>query len=1116
MTDSVGETPFMAETVKIDLRHVARGLPKVSLAQVQAVVELLDEGNTVPFITRYRKDLTGGLDEEAIRHIHANLGKMRALNERKNQILRSLETRGKLAPELMEQVAAAGTTKRLEDLYLPYRPKKTTLATAAKAKGLEPLAGEILRGAESCSDLDARAADYINPDEGVVHAADALLGAGHVIAEWFSENVDLRQKLRNLLTKTARITSAPTSEDLIPEGHVKKDGPAAAQPPVSGEASTVQDPPRDSSAEGGSYSAPISQELVLSPRESEFAPALETSVQENAGSPSVSEPSSLPLESIDPTDCLSSESCNGGVVEPAEDLTDVQCEDPCSEIPAETSGVSSVEVVVSSAPVSQPQPDENLQAASIPSLQTADAPEDHATIPAEPSDGPVAEVAPEAESNVLTEVAPEVVTVMDASASSETPPVLPSEVEVKEPAAVAAAGETGPRKAPGKSKKKSAKAKAHAQRLTKTQVRKQRAREKRVKAFTDYFGFSEEAGKIPPHRVLALNRGERAKVLRVGFDYEIEPFEQAIYSMVIPEDHPHGEFLRGCAKDSLVRLLLPSLERELRRELTEKAEEHAVTVFARNLRNLLVQPPVHGRRVLAVDPGFRNGCKLVALDQFGNILEHDLIFLVGKTHRLGRATETVKGLIDRFGLSVVAIGNGSGCRDAEEFISKLITEEYPDREIAYVIVNEAGASVYSISRAGRDDFPDYDATLRSAISIGRRLQDPLSELVKIDPASIGVGLYQHDVKAKHLRSSLDEVVESCVNFVGVDVNMASPALLRYVSGLNQLTARHVYEYRRRNGPFRNREELKKVQGVGQQTFTQAAGFLRITSGGQPFDATWIHPESYPVAEKLLAKIGAVPAEVLDKGKLPELARRLNDLNVTEAAAELEIGEWTLRDLVSQLTRPGRDPRDDLPKPVFKRGVLKIEDLEPGMELSGTVLNVVDFGVFVDIGLHDSGLVHVSHLADRFVRDPHDVVAVGNVVKVWVLEVDKDRRRVSLSMIPPGSAERAPRPKRERSRRPKREDKPPQQHQQRQPREGRDNRRRQGKDKAPRRAERVEYKPRASRPKPVIPITDEMLKGKEAMRTFGDLAQFFAKKQGDENADGTDAGGTDENGSPKKS
>ncbi|NQT13042.1 MAG: helix-hairpin-helix domain-containing protein [Planctomycetes bacterium] len=652
-------------------------------------------------------------------------------------------------------------------------------------------------------------------------------------------------------------------------------------------------------------------------------------------------------------------------------------------------------------------------------------------------------------------------------------------------------------KTPAASKPRQAKAN---RKLSKKEQRKKKAEEKLHKAFSDYFEYNEEIKKIPPHRILAINRGERGKVLRIRVECNIDAMYAAIDEFCVPPEHPHSEFLRGCARDALTRLVLPSLEREIRRELTERAETHAVGVFARNLRNLLLQPPIRERRVLAVDPGYRSGCKLAALDQFGNPLFHDVIYLVGRAERREEAKRTVTELIDRFDLSVVTIGNGTACREAEDFFAGLIAEDYKGKGLAYVIVNEAGASVYSTSRLGREEFPEYDASLRGAISIGRRLQDPLSELVKIDPASIGVGLYQHDVKAKHLRVSLDEVVESCVNYVGVDVNTASPALLRYVSGLNQLTARRVYEHRLRNGPFRSREQLRAVPGFGEATFVQAAGFLKITGGDNPLDATWIHPESYATASRVMEKLASTPGDLVRREGAESLAQRTGQQDVAALVEELGVGALLLTDILAQFARPGRDPREDLPAPVFKHGVLKLEDLESGMELTGTVLNVVDFGAFVDIGMHDSGLVHVSQLADKFVRDPHDVIAVGDVVKVWVVEVDKARRRVSLTMIAPGTqrtgrrregqpadgrdADRAKRPagpqrpasgqraagsERSRSERRPRPKGPPRDRGKRPP--------------------KSQYRPPKPR-KPVTPITDEMKAGKEPMRTFGDLAQFF--------------------------
>ncbi len=578
-------------------------------------------------------------------------------------------------------------------------------------------------------------------------------------------------------------------------------------------------------------------------------------------------------------------------------------------------------------------------------------------------------------------------------------------------------------------------------------------------------------------------------------DCDQDAMSKVADELCVPEDHPHLAFLQGCARDALTRLILPSLERETRRELTERAEGHAVGVFAKNLRNLLLQPPVHDRRVLAVDPGFKSGCKLVALDQFGNVLAQALIYLIGKPERKAESVSTVKELMERFKLTVVAIGNGTACREAEDFFGEILSGSPEGSDWAYVIVNEAGASVYSTSSMGREEFPEYDATVRGAISIGRRLQDPLSELVKIDPANIGVGLYQHDVKAKHLRESLDDVIGSCVNYVGVDVNTASPALLRYVSGLNQLTARRVYEHRMQNGPFRNREQLRSVTGFGDATFVQSAGFLKIATGDNPLDGSWIHPESYEVACRALDRLGFRIDDLRSRDSLKELSGKVAEVDASALAKELGVGELLLKDILSQLVRPGRDPREDLPPPIFRRGVLKLEDLTPGLELSGTVLNVVDFGVFVDIGMHDSGLVHVSQLADKFVRDPHEVAAVGDIVKVWVLDVDKERRRVSLTMIAPGTPRATSRREEQGSRgsgRPERAQQGQKPGERRggrpQSRDGGRGRGR-GRDEGRGRGSAPQYKPK-SRPKPVTPITDEMKEGREPMRSFSDLAQFL--------------------------
>lgn len=1048
----------MASTVTIDLRHVARGL-EFPIRQVQAVVELLDEGNTVPFITRYRKDQTGGLDEEQIREIQDRLAKMRLLADRKQTILRSIDAQGKLTEKLAKQILSAGTTKRLEDLYLPFKPKKQTLATLARSRGLEELAAEILEAAPACTDLDARARDFANPDRQVPTGADALLGAGHILAEQFSESAELRQRLREILQRTGKIISTQIGG----EAPAEIEGAKAR----GGEGATEKATERVGSSLPTLDSASVAEAVDQ--------PAAASSVEGNDSDAAKSQVAEVTAQATDADP-------------PTTDSQVVAQSETAAEQTSEPQGASAEPV--SDAPPSEP-------------ISDPAAPSDVAAAPAEPP----------------------------AAASEATQEPQPPASESAKPQAAAPLATAAARRAKERERAKAAK-------QNKKELKKKKAEERRIKAFRDYFSYTEEIKKIPPHRVLAINRGERAKVLRVKVEVDLEAMHAALDEMLVPPGHPHADYLRGCARDSLSRLILPAMEREARRELTDRAETHAVVVFAKNLRNLLLQPPIHNRRVLAVDPGFKSGCKLAALDQFGNFLGHEVIFLVGKPGRKDEAKQKSLELIRKFELTVVAVGNGTACRESEDFFAELLETELKGQGVAYVIVNEAGASVYSTSQTGREEFPDYDATLRGAISIGRRLLDPLSELVKIEPANIGVGLYQHDLKAKHLQTSLDDVVESCVNYVAVDVNTASPALLRYVSGLNQLTARRVYEHRREHGPFRNREQLRAVPGFGEATFVQAAGFLKIIGGDNPLDTSWIHPESYPVATKILEKFGSKPADLTDKDAAAALAQRVATIDLEATAKELNVGTLTLKDILAQLARPGRDPREDLPAPVFKEGVLKLEDLTPGMELTGTVLNVVDFGCFVDIGMHDSGLVHVSRMADRFIRDPHEVVAVGDIVKVWVMEVDKERRRVSLTMVQPGSQrprrptrdeapkaggeqraaggdaahDRPPRPGarpggrgQQRGRGPGGDRRPRPEGQQEQGRGGpgpqagapprREDRRprRGGPPGSGQRPQGQGYRP-PPKPKPIIPITDDMKKGKEPMRTFGDLMQFFEAKK----------------------
>jgi uncharacterized protein len=853
-----------ASTAVIDLGRIARdlGLP---VARVEATAQLIDAGNTIPFITRYRRDQTGGLDEQDVRRVALAVGKARQLADRKQTILRTVQGQGRLAPELEAAINAAESPKQLEDLYLPYKPRKLSLAEVARQRKLGPLAREIIDAAAAAADLEARAADFVDADAQVATVADVLLGVGHIIADEFSERADLRQRLRTILHRAAQLKSQR----------------------------------------------------------------------------------------------------------------------------------------------------------------------------------------------------------------------------------VEAAG---------------------------------KALSKEEKHYRDYFDFTDHIQRVPPHRVLAINRGERAKLLKARVEGPLEELQAAAEELLVPAAHPHADFLRNCCRDALARLALPSLEREIRREMTEFCETHAVEVFARNLRNLLLQPPVAGRRVLALDPGFKSGCKAVVLDECGTPLEHAVLHIIGQDEKRAAAARRIVELVTTHACTVIAIGNGTAGRDTESLVAELVTGELQTHDVAYVVVNEAGASVYSTSSYGREELPGHEAAVRGAISIGRRLQDPLSELVKIEPANIGVGLYQHDVKARHLHDSLDAVVQSCVNYVGVDANTASPALLRYVSGLNQATARNIHEWRTKHGPFTSRQQFLEVPGFGEAAFVQAVGFLKIPSGANPLDATWIHPESYAVAERVLERVGGSPADLANRQQAEAVAERVAALDLGALAGELGVGRLLLEDIVEQLKRPGRDPREDLPKPFFKKGVLKLEDLEVGMELLGSVLNVVDFGAFVDIGLHDSGLVHISQLSARYVRDPHDVVSVGEIVPVWVLELDKARRRVALTMISPAERERQRQAKerkesgkaraaearaaKARAAEAAQAKAPPPVREQRPAAAGgaggepRPRPARPSGDRGPQRARPSrEQGPRtyvASGPSgPPKPLTKAMQTGKEPLRTFGDLKQFFESKSAEE-------------------
>ena len=1002
----------MDTTIVTDLQVVARevGIP---LEKVQRTVELLDDGNTVPFITRYRKDETGGLDEEQIRAIQSSNTKLRQLNERKRTILKSIQSQEKLTEELAEQIKKAQTQKLLEDLYLPFKPKKQTLATQARERGLEPFALEVLNDVDEAKDLKTRAEAFVDAEKSLADTDAVLQGVGCIIAEVFSENALLRGRLRKLFWKTGQLTSA-----------------------------RIENADQSDKSDSDDDESDSTEEVATT--------------QEEATSTS--------------SDAAENESSDSGEAKPA----------------AKSEG--------------------DKDNGKKPTIQEI--------------------------------------------------------------------------------------------RREKRKRQKEKERAKKDKAFRDYYDYHEPVSKIPPHRVLAINRGDRTRFLKVRIEVDYDKIIKTAEDVVIPEGHSHAEYLKQCLRDSLNRLIIPGIEREIRRELTEKAETHAIEVFACNLRKLLLQPPVRGKRVLAVDPGFRSGCKLVAIDPFGNVLGTGVIHLIGPQDRVEKSRSRIVEMIKQFDAQIVAIGNGTACRETEQIVASAIANELKDRDICYLIVNEAGASVYSTSELGREEFPKFDATIRGTISIGRRLLDPLSELVKINPSNIGVGLYQHDVKAKHLRDSLDDVVESCVNYVGVDVNTASPALLSYVSGLNQLTARRIYEHRQAKGPFRSREEIREVAGIGEATFVQAAGFLKVVPAENPLDATWIHPESYDVATKLLDKLGcsltevlstvpspppivekpksfqleeeqttaepaaesepaevevaeavasaattpevvaepateAAPAEapaateesaapaveastdaaeaVETPGEDPEvpapqpapaeigasdeqhkqLLAKIASADIDKLAEELNIGVHLARDITGALSRPGRDPRADFPPPLFRRGVLKLEDLEPGMEMMGTVLNVVDFGAFVDIGLHDSGMVHISRLADRYVADPHEVVSVGDVIRVWVIEIDRERRRVSLTAIDPSiQTEKKEKPQ-GRPSRPPRSERP-----QRAKGKGGHKPQAGGGHGKGKQGGKPRHTERRAKPKPSKPITDAMKEGKEPLRSFGDLQQFFDMQRDD--------------------
>ena len=698
--------------------------------QVDAAVKLIDEGNTIPFISRYRKEVTGSLNDEQLRKLYERLIYLRNLEEKKEQVISSIEEQGKMTEELRHQILAAETQVTVEDLYRPYRPKRRTRATIAKEKGLEPLAAFImLQNAKE--PLENTAKQYISEEKGVKSAADAIAGAKDIIAESISDNADYRNWIRKTTMRKGKVTS--TAKD------------------------------------------------------------------------------------------------------------------------------------------------------------------------------------PEAES-----------------------------------------------------------------------------------VYEMYYEFEEPVSKLAGHRILALNRGEKEKFLTVKVEAPEEDILRYLEKKTIHKDNPYtAPVLKETVEDSYHRLIAPAIEREIRNELTEKAEDGAIEVFGKNLHQLLMQPPIAGKVVLGWDPAFRTGCKLAVVDPTGKVIGTTVIYPTAPTtpQKIKASKDLLKKIIPKYHISLISLGNGTASRESEQFIVELL-KEIPEEKVQYVIVNEAGASVYSASKLASEEFPNFDVGQRSAASIARRLQDPLAELVKIDPKSIGVGQYQHDMNQKKLGESLSGVVEDCVNKVGVDLNTASAPLLSYISGISSTIAKNIVAYREENGRFTDRRELLKVPKLGPKAYEQCAGFMRIQGGKNPLDMTGVHPESYDAAEKLLKKQGFTTEDVA--------GHHLNGLSLTikdykKLAEELGIGEITLRDIVKELEKPARDPRDEMPKPILRTDVLEMKDLKEGMVLKGTVRNVIDFGVFVDIGVHQDGLVHISQITDRYIKHPLEVVSVGDIVDVKVMSVDLKKKRIQLTM-----------------------------------------------------------------------------------------------------------------------
>ena len=976
----------MIEPITINVRHLSQGV-RLPQEQVQAAIDLLDAGVPIPFIARYRKEVTQNLNEETLRQIEEELRNARTLCERKQAILKTIESAGKLTPDLDTNIREAKSVKRLEDIYLPFKPKRQLLAGTARESGLEPFALEILEGKLPPDKVDERAAEFINEDKNVKSLADVLFGTGHLIADIFGCKAELIHKVREILYQHGHLTTAKIESPYsgTKTADSKRQTAAEVSPP-SAESTELETPQEE-----------VQEEIV------EAEETVEEDFQE-------------PTESIEPE---------------------------MSEIP----------------------------------------------LPSADSDPPSPELPEEELPKDDTQEVSELFQQIKEAQAEKGLPMVRSQNAIK--------------------KKKRAEAKKKHDEI------KQRQREHFERQFAEYFNFSVKLRGIPAHRILAFNRGERHKIIQVAIHIDETKVLESVKEICVPTDHVHADFLTGCLQDALHREVLPMLIREIRNDMTEYAEKNAIKIFGQNLRHLLLQRPCRQKRVLALDTSEKAGFKAVTLDEFGNLVGHETFFFAGSAERRENAEKTLADMIRRFNVSVIAIGSGGGSRLAEEAVAHMIKTHFSDSDLAYIIVNKAGALAYSTSPAAKEEFPNEETAVRAAVSIGRRLQNPLNELVKIEPVNLGQGMFYQEIRGKYLKQMLAEVVESCVNAVGVDVNLVTPAHLTYVAGLNLMTACRIYEYRREHGAFRTREDLKKVPGINETVYTYAAGFLRITDGDNPLDLTNIHPESYELAASILEKLGGSVNDLRKSEKIQAIAEKIAAEKIGELtvklASEFNTGLNTVRYILEELSKPGRDPRESQPPLMFRKSALKLENLTPGMELTGTVLNVTDFGAFVDIGLHESGFIHISQMAAGYIQSAHDKVAVGNMVRLWVVEADAAKKRVSLSLLPPGTEKQSPkssdkereRPSRERSPRPPRPegerrefaDKP------REDRPRRDSHQDSHRDS--RGGKRFDKKPFDRTPKTFVsapvkkevkPITDKMKQGKEPMRSFSDLAQLFGRVQ----------------------